>query len=230
MEKINNILKEKIKADIVKGLMKKRLSFSELLKVTGLRDHGQLNYHLKSLIKENLVEKVDTKYDLTDMGEKFGVYIKQFRMEEIYPLSVVVALIYNKDEDLLMLRRAKKPQKGKWGFPGGRVEIGETLGSSVEREVFEETGLNLKHKKILGFFPSIIKKNGQLNFHVNIIPILMENYDGTKKIILSADEHDEYGFFSKEDIEKADTIVNNKNIIDKISKKKFSFEEIVFDE
>lgn len=37
----------------------------------------------------------------------------------------------------------QRRDNGKWGLPGGMVEWGENIRSTVERELFEETGLEL---------------------------------------------------------------------------------------
>lgn len=37
----------------------------------------------------------------------------------------------------------QRRDNGKWGLPGGMVEWGEDIQSTVERELFEETGLEL---------------------------------------------------------------------------------------
>ncbi len=42
-------------------------------------------------------------------------------------------------------------KSGKYFFPGGGVEKGETLEEAVKREVREETGYNVKVKKFLDF-------------------------------------------------------------------------------
>jgi 8-oxo-dGTP diphosphatase len=41
----------------------------------------------------------------------------------------------------LLVKRAHAPSKGKYAFPGGRVEAQETLESAARRELLEETGL-----------------------------------------------------------------------------------------
>src|SRR6185436_16407602 len=38
-------------------------------------------------------------------------------------------------------QRGHAPAAGLWTVPGGRVELGESLATAVEREVMEETGL-----------------------------------------------------------------------------------------
>jgi len=46
--------------------------------------------------------------------------------------------------EVLMIRRANEPGKGKWSFPGGKQELGETIVECAVREVREETGLVLR--------------------------------------------------------------------------------------
>src|SRR3989344_2666951 len=156
MRNINKILNERIKGVILEKLMKKELSFSQLLKETNLRDHGQLNYHLKTMISEGLIEKKEEKYTKTLLGERMGVYINQFQSKEMYPISVVCAIVKNEKGEILFLKRAKSPQKGKWGFPGGKVALGEKIKETAEREVKEETGMHAKFEKVVGFFPSLV--------------------------------------------------------------------------
>lgn len=43
-----------------------------------------------------------------------------------------------------MVRRGKDPGRGRYAFPGGSLEFGETLADGVAREVQEETGLTVK--------------------------------------------------------------------------------------
>lgn len=45
---------------------------------------------------------------------------------------------------VLVVRRAKEPSKGWWSFPGGSLELGETMTDCAIREVLEETGITLR--------------------------------------------------------------------------------------
>lgn len=57
------------------------------------------------------------------------------------PVAAVGGLIVNADGQLLMVRRARDPGKGKWGLPGGFVDRNETIEDALAREVLEETNL-----------------------------------------------------------------------------------------
>ena len=42
---------------------------------------------------------------------------------------------------VLLVRRRNKPDAGLWGYPGGKVEWGETVADAAVRELAEETGV-----------------------------------------------------------------------------------------
>ena len=55
----------------------------------------------------------------------------------------VVAAIIKRDDLFLIARRAKhKDHPGKWEFPGGKIDKGETPENALERELFEEFGIS----------------------------------------------------------------------------------------
>lgn len=56
---------------------------------------------------------------------------------------------------VLLVRRARPPLQGEWSIPGGLVEIGEPLASAVEREVKEETGLEVEAREVIGVFEGL---------------------------------------------------------------------------
>jgi 8-oxo-dGTP pyrophosphatase MutT (NUDIX family) len=55
-----------------------------------------------------------------------------------FPIPVVTCTIY-KGKQFLVIRRRDGAKKfgGHWGFPGGKVEIGETIAGAIRREVKE---------------------------------------------------------------------------------------------
>ena len=59
------------------------------------------------------------------------------------PLVGVAAIII-KGSKVLLGKRKNSHGAGCWQFPGGHMEFKETAKECAEREVFEETGLNIK--------------------------------------------------------------------------------------
>jgi ADP-ribose pyrophosphatase YjhB (NUDIX family) len=53
---------------------------------------------------------------------------------------------------VLLIRRGNEPQKGMLTFPGGSLELGETMVACAVRETFEETGLRLRNRAQGKFF------------------------------------------------------------------------------
>lgn len=65
--------------------------------------------------------------------------------------EVAVGAVAVDDGALLLVRRGRPPEAGRWSVPGGRVELGEALGAAVEREVREETGSEVGCGPFLGW-------------------------------------------------------------------------------
>jgi len=71
---------------------------------------------------------------------------------------IVLGLIENDKNEFLISQRFEPelPEVHlKWDLPGGKNELGETLEKTLEREVLEETGLEIE---ILKFLPKTISK------------------------------------------------------------------------
>lgn len=65
-------------------------------------------------------------------------------------VQCVGALVYDARARLLLVRRGREPQRGRWSVPGGRVEAGESDQAAVVREVLEETGLVVEAGAVVG--------------------------------------------------------------------------------
>lgn len=74
--------------------------------------------------------------------------------EFVYYLSqkVVAGTIPWRAGRLLLTRRAIEPALGKWTFPGGYVDWGETVDAGALRETWEETGLTVDLGPIVGVY------------------------------------------------------------------------------
>lgn len=70
------------------------------------------------------------------------------------PAPCTVIMFY-KDGQVLMGKRAIEPRINTWDLPGGFIEVGETAEEGAIREALEETGLEVKISKYLGSAPDI---------------------------------------------------------------------------
>jgi 8-oxo-dGTP diphosphatase len=59
-------------------------------------------------------------------------------------IRCVGAVVFDGAGRLLLVRRGRPPQRGRWSLPGGRVEPGESDQQAVVRELGEETGLAVR--------------------------------------------------------------------------------------
>lgn len=74
---------------------------------------------------------------------------------------------------VVLVRRRNPPDAGLWGFPGGKVELGETVSEAAVRELREETGVlaealeGLAPLDIIG--PAV---GGRPSHHFVLIPVV----------------------------------------------------------
>lgn len=66
--------------------------------------------------------------------------------------KLVVGVIPERDGKILLMRRAIEPRHGYWTFPGGFLEIDESVEECAAREAFEETGVRVKVIELVGVY------------------------------------------------------------------------------
>jgi 8-oxo-dGTP diphosphatase len=102
---------------------------------------------------------------------------------------------------ILLVQRAKPPFTGKWGFPGGGQELGETLFAAVARELREETRLVVEPIATLTALDTIVHDDdGRIRTHWALIAILAEWRAGE---IALDDEALDCGWFTLSEIAAA---------------------------
>ena len=75
----------------------------------------------------------------------------------------VGAIIIDNQGRLFLARRGNKAknERGLWEFPGGSVELGETLAEALRREMREEFGIEIVVGELLDIVDHILKEEGQ---------------------------------------------------------------------
>jgi 8-oxo-dGTP diphosphatase len=75
--------------------------------------------------------------------------------------------------EVLLVRRNKEPYLGKWSFPGGSIEPGETSREAARREAVEETGVDVEVLDVADVIDSIHPPgDGSPGFHYCLIDFL----------------------------------------------------------
>lgn len=83
-------------------------------------------------------------------------------------LAAAFALIFNEDDDLLVLEEHPDRRKYGWDLPGGTLSTAEKPVDALRREVLEETGLELVLESPLCFL--------KWDWHDSDAPILVAFY------------------------------------------------------
>ena len=86
----------------------------------------------------------------------------------------------------LLIRRGSEPLLGEWSIPGGTLELGESLGHGVARELLEETGIEVRVLDMIEVFDRIFMDDGATGvegkhrprFHFVIVDYLCERLAG----------------------------------------------------
>jgi len=98
-------------------------------------------------------------------------------MRRLYPDQPLVGVgaIIICHGKILLQKRERAPDEGKWSIPGGLVELGESLKQAVIREVKEETGLKVEKPELIDVVENIIPdEKGKMKYHYIIVDFFVE--------------------------------------------------------
>jgi len=131
------------------------------------------------------------------------------------------AAIFNEHGRILLTRRA---DNGQWCLPGGRMESGESAAEACEREVFEETGLNVRVKRLVGVYSHpdqlVVYPDGN-KAHIVALHFEAEIIDGELGL---SNETTDFGYFTLEEIEMLEMLGRHKErIIDTMANQSETF-------
>ncbi len=104
------------------------------------------------------------------------------------PFTAALALCRRQDR-VLLAQRAKGPGTavGKWGFPGGMQEVGETIVAAAARELQEETGIAAEPLRVVDAFDVIgHDPDGRVRAHFTLVCVVLDWRDGEGRPIEDA--------------------------------------------
>jgi 8-oxo-dGTP diphosphatase len=117
--------------------------------------------------------------------------------ERHFPRVGSAVLITNGDQ-IVLGRRGKQPQFGKWVLPGGKVQPFEPLDAAARREALEETGLKIRITERSGVFEVINEPDEH-----RLIVYSMAEVDGGR--LLAGSDLLEVRWFSRHELDHLDT-------------------------
>ena len=124
-------------------------------------------------------------------------------------VGVITAVNENNETRYFLTKRLQDVhQGGKWEFPGGKVESGETISQTLARELKEEINID-----ILSCIPLITINHDYKDKAVCLEVFIVDNYNGEP----SAQEGQEQGWFSLAELRLLEFPEANKEIIAKLS-------------
>jgi mutator protein MutT len=83
------------------------------------------------------------------------------------PAIGVGGIVFNNQQQVLLIQRNQPPASGLWSIPGGKLEAGESLAEACQREVLEETGLEVQISSLV----AVVERRAE-GFHYVIIDYL----------------------------------------------------------
>ena len=102
-------------------------------------------------------------------------------------------------ENERVVMQYRSPERNHWSgyaFPGGHIEKGESLHDAVVREILEETGLTIRHPKLVGV------KNWHTDEGIRYIVFCYKATEFTGQ--LRSSEEGEVSWVEKDQLEKLD--------------------------
>jgi 8-oxo-dGTP diphosphatase len=113
------------------------------------------------------------------------------------PIVGVLAVVMRGDR-VLVVRRTNPPLPGRWGFPGGVLELGETVAQGAMRELFEETGVKAQAAGPLTVIDTIDRdEEGRVRYHYTLVVVIGAWMSGEG---VAGDDADEVAWLTRAEI------------------------------
>ena len=149
----------KIQKSILRLLNERSYNYSDLYKVLDLRSN-LFDYHLRTLLKQNLVLKSNKKYRLSSIGQSISPYLD---IEKQPIIAVLLAIA--KGGNVALVKRSKHAYHRHWAIPGGKIKFGENAEDAAKRICKKETGLEPRSVEYMATIQEIVSESGAGKHH-----------------------------------------------------------------
>lgn len=125
---------------------------------------------------------------------------------------VGLGVIVHKDNEILLIKRAKEPNIGRWSLPGGAQNVGETVFEGSAREVLEETNIITFDHTLIDVVDSIhLDQDNKIKYHYTLIEVSCLYKSG---IVRAQDDAQEACWVRLDDINNYDLLKETLRIIE----------------
>ncbi len=162
------------------------------------------NKRLLEIVSEMLTENSELGKE-----EALSVFLRQ---QGYATPKVDVRAAVIKNNEILLVREISD---GKWSMPGGWADVGDMPSEAAEREAKEESGFDVKAKKVIGVFDANRNGRPMVFFHAVKIVYLCEITGGKRSV---SDETSDVQFFGFDNLPELSQNRTNKKHIDEIIK------------
>jgi 8-oxo-dGTP diphosphatase len=120
----------------------------------------------------------------------------------------VGGVLFNKYQQVLLIKRNQPPAQGLWSIPGGKLEPGESMVEACRREFYEETNLDIEVKHIV----AVVERRLE-GFHYVIIDFCVQLVDEENCVLIAQSDVDETKWVGLDDLSQYDLVVGLAEII-----------------
>jgi len=132
---------------------------------------------------------------------------------KVFTLHKTVTIVIRNGDRFLLIKRANKPEKNFWAFPGGHIEKGERIKDAAKREAFEEVGkIVIKGKPLFSFVHDV------KIFHRHLCYIFLGEISGK---IRAGGDAKKIGFFTLDQMKRMNLTNYTIIILNKLAEKGF---------
>lgn len=121
------------------------------------------------------------------------------------PKPAAAAIPFDSEGRVILLRRAFEPGQGRWTFPGGFVDLGESVQDAAVREAEEELGLAIELDGLVGVYSRADDRVMLIVYRARALGAYATSAEATEVQAFAPDEipWDELAFWSTEDALRA---------------------------